>query len=158
MTVFNLIWGPRMCQMPHNHGIWAIIGIYTGREDNIFWRRPAGVPGGRIEAAGAKALSEREAVPLGREIIHPVINPIKRLTGRFTCTGATFSPYPRANGTPNVLWKSLTMSRRRSRYSRSPTACTHRRECGTAGCMTSPSRGRAPRAAHRDVRHLGHLG
>ena len=30
-----------------------VIGIYTGREDNIFWRRSEE---GRIEAAGAKAL------------------------------------------------------------------------------------------------------
>lgn len=52
ITILNLTWGPRMCQLPHNHGMWAVIGIYTGREDNIFWRRPVGVPGGRIEAAG----------------------------------------------------------------------------------------------------------
>jgi predicted metal-dependent enzyme (double-stranded beta helix superfamily) len=43
--------------------MWAVIGIYTGREDNIFWRRPADDPGGRIEAAGARALSEREVTP-----------------------------------------------------------------------------------------------
>jgi predicted metal-dependent enzyme (double-stranded beta helix superfamily) len=42
--------------MPHNHQMWAVIGVYTGREDNIFWRRiPGG--GGRLEAAGARALS-----------------------------------------------------------------------------------------------------
>jgi predicted metal-dependent enzyme (double-stranded beta helix superfamily) len=60
LTVFNLIWEPQMCQLPHDHRMWAVIGIYTGREDNIFWRRPPGNPTGRIEAAGAKALSERE--------------------------------------------------------------------------------------------------
>jgi predicted metal-dependent enzyme (double-stranded beta helix superfamily) len=81
LTILNLIWGPQMCQLPHDHRMWAVIGIYTGREDNIFWRRPAGNPAGRIEAAGAKALSEREAVPLGPDIIHSVINPISRLTG-----------------------------------------------------------------------------
>ena len=81
LTVLNLIWGPQMCQLPHDHRMWAVIGIYTGREDNIFWRRPAGNPGGPIEAAGAKALSEREAVPLGPDIIHSVINPVSRLTG-----------------------------------------------------------------------------
>src|SRR5262249_60845715 len=59
LTIFNLIWGPQMCQLPHDHRMWAVIGIYTGREDNIFWRRLAGDPAGRIEAAGAKALSER---------------------------------------------------------------------------------------------------
>src|SRR5262247_3441416 len=78
LTIFNLIWGPQMCQLPHDHRMWAVIGIYTGREDNIFWRRPAGDPAGRIEAGGAKALSERQAVPLGQDIIHSVINPISR--------------------------------------------------------------------------------
>jgi predicted metal-dependent enzyme (double-stranded beta helix superfamily) len=28
-----------MMVMPHNHHMWAIIGVYGGREDNIFWRR-----------------------------------------------------------------------------------------------------------------------
>jgi hypothetical protein len=56
-----------------------VIGIYTGREDNIFWRR---VPGqsGRLEAADAKALGRGDAEPLGRDIIHSVTNPIPRLT------------------------------------------------------------------------------
>ena len=90
LTIFNLIWGPQMCQLPHDHRMWAVIGIYTGREDNIFWRRPAGNPHGRIEAAGAKALSEREAVPLGPDIIHSVINPVSRLTGAIHVCGGDF--------------------------------------------------------------------
>ena len=43
-----------MTIMPHNHEMWAVIGIYTGREDNMFWRRVEGAPDGHIEAAGAK--------------------------------------------------------------------------------------------------------
>ena len=39
LTVLNLIWGPGMTIMPHDHRMWAVIGIYTGREDNIYWRR-----------------------------------------------------------------------------------------------------------------------
>ena len=35
LTIFNVIWGPRMTIMPHNHQMWAVIGVYTGREDNI---------------------------------------------------------------------------------------------------------------------------
>src|SRR5262245_54792055 len=70
LTILNVIWGPRMTVMPHNHNMWAVIGIYTGREDNILWRRLPADPHGRIEAAGAKALSEREALPLGHDIIH----------------------------------------------------------------------------------------
>jgi predicted metal-dependent enzyme (double-stranded beta helix superfamily) len=103
LTILNLVWGPHMCQLPHNHEMWAVIGIYTGREDNIFWRRPAGVPGGRIEAAGAKALSDREAVPLGRDIIHSVVNPIRRLTGAIHVYGGDFFAVPRSEWDPERL-------------------------------------------------------
>jgi predicted metal-dependent enzyme (double-stranded beta helix superfamily) len=96
LTVLNVCWGPWMCQIPHNHAMWAVIGIYTGREDNIFWRRPVGAPAGRIEAAGAKAICEREAIPLGRDIIHSVLNPIKRLTGAIHVYGGDFFGVPRS--------------------------------------------------------------
>jgi hypothetical protein len=56
LAILNVVWAPYMILTPHNHNMWAVIGIYTGREDNIFWRR---VPGGHahLEAAGAKALT-----------------------------------------------------------------------------------------------------
>jgi predicted metal-dependent enzyme (double-stranded beta helix superfamily) len=103
LTVFNLIWGPHMCQLPHDHRIWAVIGIYAGREDNIFWRRPAGSPKGRIEAAGAKALSEREAVPLGPDVIHSVINPVSRLTGAIHVYGGDFLSVDHSQWDPERL-------------------------------------------------------
>jgi predicted metal-dependent enzyme (double-stranded beta helix superfamily) len=28
-----------MTIMPHNRLMWAVLGVYAGREDNIFWRR-----------------------------------------------------------------------------------------------------------------------
>src|SRR6476660_4204027 len=56
LTILNVIWAPKMTVMPHDHRMWAVIGVYSGREDNIFWRRVAG-GGGKLEAAGAKALS-----------------------------------------------------------------------------------------------------
>ena len=80
LTILNVIWAPRMTIMPHNHQMWAVIGVYTGREDNIFWRRVPG-GGGKLEAAGARALSAKDAEPLGDNIIHSVTNPIPRLTG-----------------------------------------------------------------------------
>ena len=39
LTILNIVWAPYMTLVPHNHHMWAVIGIYTGREDNIFWRR-----------------------------------------------------------------------------------------------------------------------
>src|SRR5260370_2218798 len=90
LTILNVIWGPGMTIMPHNHLMWAVIGIYTGREDNIFWRRLPEPDGGRIEAAGAKSLGERDAEPLGRDIIHTVTNPLSRFTGAIHVYGARF--------------------------------------------------------------------
>src|SRR5712672_2608027 len=65
LTVLNVIWGPMMTIPPHDHNkIWAVIGMYTGREDNIYWRRIPGDPGGKVEAAGARALCAGDAEPL----------------------------------------------------------------------------------------------
>jgi predicted metal-dependent enzyme (double-stranded beta helix superfamily) len=90
LTVLNLVWGPHMTLPPHTHGMWAVIGLYTGREDNIFWRRIEDEGGTRVEAAGAKSLAAGEAAPLGRDIIHSVLNPIPRLTGALHVYGGDF--------------------------------------------------------------------
>ena len=76
--------------MPHDHNMWAVIGIYTGREDNIFWRRSKDSLDGRIEAAGAKALSAGDVAPLGKDVIHSVINPLTKYTGAIHIYGGDF--------------------------------------------------------------------
>jgi len=96
LTILNVIWAPSMTLLPHNHQMWAVIGIYTGREDNIFWRRIPGNADGKVEAAGARALSAKDAEPLGRDIIHSVTNPIPRLTGALHVYGGDFFGVPRS--------------------------------------------------------------
>jgi predicted metal-dependent enzyme (double-stranded beta helix superfamily) len=103
LTILNVIWGPMMTVMPHNHQMWAVIGIYSGREDNIFWRRlPDG--SGRVEAAGARALCVGDAEPLGHNIIHSVTNPIPRLTGAIHVYGGDFFAAERSE------WDSETLA------------------------------------------------
>ena len=103
LTVLNMVWGRQMTFPPHNHRMWAVIGIYSGREDNIFWRRIKGAPAGKIEAAGARALCEGEAEPLGQDIIHSVINPIPRLTGAIHVYGGDFFRADRSEWDPGTL-------------------------------------------------------
>lgn len=103
LTILNVVWAPMMTLMPHDHQMWAVIGMYTGREDNVFWRRIRGDPGGRVEAAGARALSVRDAEPLGRDIIHSVINPIPRLTGAIHVYGGDFFAAERSEWDPESL-------------------------------------------------------
>jgi predicted metal-dependent enzyme (double-stranded beta helix superfamily) len=102
LTVLNVVWGPGMTIMPHNHLMWAVIGIYTGREDNIFWRRLPDAAG-RIEAAGAKSLGRGDTEPLGRDIIHTVTNPLPRLTGAIHVYGGDFFAVARSEWNPETL-------------------------------------------------------
>ena len=77
LTILNFAWAPLMTLLPHDHnGMWAVIGLYSGREDNIFWRRN----GPTIEASGAEAITEKGVSVLGGSVIHSVINPIRRMT------------------------------------------------------------------------------
>jgi predicted metal-dependent enzyme (double-stranded beta helix superfamily) len=102
LTILNVIWGPVMTIMPHNHQMWAVIGIYSGREDNMFWRRlPDG--SGKVEAAGARALSVGDAEPLGHNIIHSGTNPIRRLTGAIHVYGGDFFAAERSEWHPESL-------------------------------------------------------
>ena len=103
VTILNVIWAPRMTIMPHDHRMWAVIGVYTGREDNIFWRRVPGGAGETLEAAGAKALSVRDAEPLGANIIHSVTNPIARISAGIHVYGGDFLAAARSEWDPETL-------------------------------------------------------
>ena len=102
LTVINFIWAPCMTLMPHNHHMFAVIGIYQGREDNLFWRRiDNGAEIGAnpsIEAAGADSLGPGQVATLGRDIIHSVANPITKLTSAIHVYGGDFfsPPEPRS--------------------------------------------------------------
>lgn len=90
LTIINFIWAPYMSLMPHNHQMFAVIGIYSGREDNIFWRRTMS----RIEAVQAKTLGSGEVALLDRDIIHSVLNPIGKMTSAIHVYGGDFFAPP----------------------------------------------------------------
>lgn len=99
LTIFSAAWTPQMNLMPHNHLMWANIGIYTGREDNILWRRTSG----SIEAFGAKALFEGQAAALPVDTIHSVTNPLLRFTGGIHIYGGDFFATTRSQWNPETL-------------------------------------------------------
>ncbi len=105
LTVINFTWAPYMSLMPHNHNMYAVIGLYEGREDNIFWRRT----GNSIEAAGARSLGRGEVVTLGRDIIHSVLNPTRRMTRALHIYGGDFfePEEPRKEWDPETLTERL---------------------------------------------------
>ena len=101
LTVLDFAWAPWMCFKPHNHSMWSVVGIYSGREDNVFWRRTAT----SIEAAGARSLAAGDVTTLGRDVIHSVVNPIGRMTRAVHVYGGDFfaPPSPRSEWDPERL-------------------------------------------------------
>lgn len=101
LTVIDFAWAPWMSFKPHNHNMWAAIGIYAGREDNVFWRR---IPGS-IEAAGARTLGAGDVASLGHDIIHSVVNPIGKMTRAIHVYGGDFfaPEQPRSEWDPETL-------------------------------------------------------
>lgn len=104
LTIINFVWAPCMSLMPHNHQMFSVVGIYAGREDNVFWRRTEG----GIEAAGAKSLGTGEVATLGRDIIHSVLNPIGKMTCAIHVYGGDFFAPPE----PRSQWDHETLVER----------------------------------------------
>jgi len=99
LTVIHIVWAPGMQLYPHDHRMWAAIGIYTGREDNAFFRRDADAPAQLLESGG-KSIGERDVLVLGDDTIHAVTNPDRRLTGAIHVYGGDFVNQPRSQWGP----------------------------------------------------------
>lgn len=104
LTVLNLLWAPRQITLPHNHRMSAVIGMYAGREDNVFWRRVPGSATHRIEAAGAQALSTGDVALLGPDIVHSVVNPLGKISAAIHVYDGNFLEIERS------MWNAETLA------------------------------------------------
>jgi len=102
LTIIKVVWGPGMRIFPHDHRMWAAIGIYGGQEDNTFYRRS---PEGVVESGGTE-LRERDVTLLGDDTIHAVVNPSDRYTGAIHIYGGDFFTQPRSEFDPETLAES----------------------------------------------------
>jgi predicted metal-dependent enzyme (double-stranded beta helix superfamily) len=75
LTVLWMEWPPGMYDSPHDHGCWAVVGVYAGEEASMLYRRSNG---GSIEPIKSHSLAEGGVALLGADLIHAVTNP--RLT------------------------------------------------------------------------------
>ena len=133
-----------MTLLPHNHNMFAVIGLYGGREDNMFWRRlpdEGNGAGPALEAAGAESMGPGQAATLGPDIIHSVANPIAKLTSALHVYGGDFfnPPTPRsqaASGTTRAcpsspgIWSTPAPPSARRRNATTPAlkrGCRRRR-------------------------------
>ena len=99
LTILNLIWAPGMSIYPHDHRMWAVIGLYGGREDNVFYKRTAQ----GLVKAGGKRLETTDTVILGEKVIHAVTNPLSQFTGAIHVYGGDFFAAPRSEFDPDTF-------------------------------------------------------
>ena len=96
LTILNVIWAPEMVIQPHDHRMWAIIGVYGGKEDNTFYHRsPQG-----LTVSGINHLNMTEAAIMGKSAIHSVRNPLGQFTGAIHIYGGDFFTVPRSEWDP----------------------------------------------------------
>ncbi|MGH7123978.1 MAG: hypothetical protein ACREFI_06360 [Stellaceae bacterium] len=125
LTVLNVVWAPKQVTFPHDHRMGAVIGMYGGREDNVYWRRVAdrrslvGSNSQRgtgahfrgessrakfeIEPAGGEAVGDGDTIILGRDIIHSVINPLDKISGAIHVYDGPFLTMARS------MWNAETL-------------------------------------------------
>jgi predicted metal-dependent enzyme (double-stranded beta helix superfamily) len=98
LTILNLCWGPGMVFKPHDHRIWAVIGIYSGCEENTFYRRNDD----GLTKHGMKELRAKDTTPLGEDVIHAVTNPLTKITAAIHVYGGDFFATPRSEWSPET--------------------------------------------------------
>jgi predicted metal-dependent enzyme (double-stranded beta helix superfamily) len=99
LTVLHAVWPSGMTLFPHNHAMWAVIGVYEGREDNAYFRR-APDDRRRLVDSGGTVLEAGDVLLLGDDAIHSVHNPLDRVTAAIHVYGGDFVRKPRSQWGP----------------------------------------------------------
>lgn len=86
VTILQIVWAPLMVLRPHDHNMWATVGVYGGREDNIYWKRE----GQEIDPVGASSLGAGSVGSMRADGVHSVVNPIQKLTASIHVYGGDF--------------------------------------------------------------------
>lgn len=113
LTIMKVIWAPAMKLPPHDHLMWAAIGIYGGAEDNSFYRRGPG----SILTSGGKQLTTGDTTLLGDDVIHSVVNPRQHdFTAAIHIYGGDFINKPRSVWPPDTFEEQPATAETMQRY------------------------------------------
>ena len=74
LTVLHIALPPGLGSLPHDHRMWAVVGVLDGQEDNTFFlRRQDG-----LEERGGRHLQARDVLVMGDDTVHAIKNPRSR--------------------------------------------------------------------------------
>ncbi|MGH9185355.1 MAG: hypothetical protein ACRD0U_06025, partial [Acidimicrobiales bacterium] len=92
LTILNLVLPPGLASPIHDHGMWAVVGIYGGMESNSFYRRS----GEGVEASGGREIATGEVLMMGASTIHAVENTQDTYLGAVHVYGGDLFSTPRS--------------------------------------------------------------
>jgi predicted metal-dependent enzyme (double-stranded beta helix superfamily) len=98
LTVLNVTLRPGGLSIPHDHAMWAVIGIYEGQENNTFFRRA----GERLDQVNTREVSAGEAMLLGPNVVHAIENPLATQTLGLHVYGGDLFAEPRSMWSPHT--------------------------------------------------------
>ncbi len=71
MTVQAIIWPTGIAIPPHDHRMWAVVGVVHGQEDNALYARA----GDKLRMVRRVSVEEAEVLVLDEDSVHAVANP-----------------------------------------------------------------------------------
>jgi predicted metal-dependent enzyme (double-stranded beta helix superfamily) len=84
LTILHIVWPPSFTQTPHNHLLWAEIGVYSGREDNIFGAAERPILNGRSKQLAPRRYALEAACRLNKTSFTPL--QIRSIRLQLVCT------------------------------------------------------------------------
>ena len=76
LTVQRITWWPGYRSLPHEHRMWAVVGVYDGVEVNRIFTRTAA----NLEPLTTREVGAGEVIALDETAVHSVENPLRTRT------------------------------------------------------------------------------
>ena len=111
LTVQRLCWGPGALTDPHDHRMWAVVGVYGGREENRFYERHDG----GLRRTSGRILDVGEVLCLPPEAIHDASSAGDRWLGGLHVYGGDLFGSERSAWDPGCIerpYESVASQRR----------------------------------------------
>jgi predicted metal-dependent enzyme (double-stranded beta helix superfamily) len=116
LTIQRVVWPAGIRVPPHDHRMWAVVGVYRGREDNALFRRN----GHRLDAIGGRHVQQGEVLVLDPDAIHAVANSTSAPCVALHVYGGDLDGTERSAWTPDeqrfdpdAMWQAIARFRRK---------------------------------------------
>jgi predicted metal-dependent enzyme (double-stranded beta helix superfamily) len=83
---------------PHNHNLWSVVGVCSGREDNQYFERD----GDGLRQCGEASVTGPGVLPNAADVIHAIRNPLDTPLVVVHAYGGDLFSTPRSNWDPET--------------------------------------------------------